>query len=144
MPKVTERTVKIGGIDVLITETEYEQFRRRNKIIFWIGEGKCEELGVFTTILSSQQEVHGFSKVYYEPLYYEVKMNAQADPSEVEEYYTEPTIKGEYEFDDKEEAEEFIEGVKMKGVNYGSINIDSRASFKRWKTAIEQVFKEEK
>ncbi|GAH07263.1 unnamed protein product, partial [marine sediment metagenome] len=83
MPKVTKRKAKIGGIPVIIEETEYEQFRRRNKVIFWIGEGKCVELGLFTTILTSQQEVHGVSPVYYEPLYYEVKMNTEADLSEL-------------------------------------------------------------
>lgn len=143
MPKVKERTVKIGGIDLIITETEYETFRRRNKVIFWLGEGRCVELGRFTTILYSKQEKPPFSKVYYEPLYFEVELTYLADHSEVSPFFfLDEEIaesNGLFNFDDKEDADKFIDGLKVKGIEYGGVEIDSRAEFKRWKKLLDIV-----
>ena len=132
-----------------LTKKEYEPFPRRSKVIFWMGECKVVQLGKLITIYHIKSRKSDLEPVKYEPFYYKVELNENADPSEIEDMFfllEEIEIEGgkrTYEFDDdKIKADEFIQGVKCKGVEFGGINVDSQTEFERWKTALEKLLDE--
>ena len=138
----SEKVMTPLGPGELVT-TEYNQFPRRSKVIWWMGEGKIIELGelitVFTVALGRKDD---FEPITWEPLCYEVKLLEEADTdAAIEQFFSLDEVSpGEaFEFDDKEKAEEFIELLKCKSVKSGGIEIDNRAEFKRWKEAVERV-----
>ncbi len=127
---------KVGPIELVTTE--YPTPKRR-KVIWWMGEGKVVELGELITYYTDEPRKSDYENIKWKPLYFEVKLKDIADPSESIDMCD---YEGKYEFDELEDAEDFINRLKCKGITYGGIEIDSRASFKRWKKAVEAVMNE--
>lgn len=139
--KVTERKKimsPIGPIEVVTTEYG---FPRRKKVIWWMGEMQAVEVGELITVYhAAPGRKSDFEPIKWEPLCYEVELNEEADADDATEMFFTPdeVSPGKpFEFDELEEAEEFIELLKCKSVTAGGIEIDSRAEFKRWKKVME-------
>lgn len=137
--KIIERKkMKIAGMDVELITREVPNFRRRKKVIFRLGGDEPIQLGHLITVYMVAPRKDNFAPVKYVPFFYEVKLNDEADLSEVEDYYAEPEVKGEYEFDDKDEALAFIDGLMYEGSKHG-ICVDTNAEFKRWVEVMKRV-----
>lgn len=121
--------------------TEYDT-PKRSKVIWWMGEGKIAELGELITYYMAEPRESDFEEIKWKPYFFEVKLKDIADPSEGIEMLTGEEGDLNFEFDELEEAEEFIELIKCKTITYGIIVIDSRASFKRWVSALKMSDKE--
>uniref|UniRef100_A0A6M3X4V2 Uncharacterized protein n=1 Tax=viral metagenome TaxID=1070528 RepID=A0A6M3X4V2_9ZZZZ len=118
------------GPGELVT-TEYPTPKRR-KVIWWMGEGKIAELGELITYYMAEPRESDFEEITWKPYFFEVKLKDIADPSEGIEMLTGEEGDLDFEFDELEEAEEFISLIKCKVITYGTIEIDSRAEFERW------------
>ncbi len=135
---ISKEKLNIAGMDIELITREVPNFRRRKKVIFRLGGDKAIQLGHLITVYQIAPRKDDFAPVKYLPFFYEVKLNAEADISEIEEYYAEPTVKGEYEFDDEDEAMTFIEGLMYKGSKQG-IFVDTKKEFERWVECMRQV-----
>ena len=125
------------GPGELVT-TEYPTPKRR-KVIWWMGESKIAELGELITYYMAKPRESDFEEIKWKPYFFEVKLKEIADPSEGIEMITGEEGDLSFEFDELEEAEEFIDLIKCKGITYGHIEIDSRAVFKRWVRALDEI-----
>jgi len=115
---------KIGPVELVTTE--YPTPKRR-KTIWWMGESKVCMLGKLVTSYMAEPRKSDFEEIKWKAFYYEVKLNKNADATKAVEMYGEDP-----DFDDLEEAEEFIELVKCKLIRMGGINIGTNAEYKRW------------
>lgn len=132
-----------AGVEVVIKTVEYPPFKRRKKVIFCLRELEATQLGNLITVYHTKLRKSDYEPIKYVPWYYTVKLNADADDSEVEPYYIgEVDVKGEYEFKDKDEAMDFINGVRYKGSTQG-VFVGTKAEFNRWKEVFRLVREEE-
>lgn len=128
-----------------VITTEYPD-PKRSKAIWWLGGGRAVHLGELITHYMAGPRKDEFEEIKWEPYFYQVKLNENADASEIADVFRKVEIEDDntYSFDELEDAEEFIEGVKCTRVSGGSINVGSRAEFKRWVKVMEIVREEEK
>lgn len=129
-----------------IVTTEYPD-PKRSKTIWWMGGMQVIHLGELITHYIDERRESEFDEIKWKPFFYSVKLNENADTSDlVDEFYNRVEIEedGTYSFDELEDAEGFIEGVKCTQVSVGGINIGSRAEFDRWVKVMEIVREEEK
>ena len=129
---------------VILEKKEYPPFPKRRKIIFWLGGMKTVKLGELITTLHVKPRKSDFEKIKYEPLYYKVKLTDEADVTDIAPYHfldeeIEDGLEEGFEFDKKEEVEEFIQGLKCKDINHGGVSIGSKTEFERWKKVMEKV-----
>lgn len=146
---VEKKTVDLGGMKVEMTTTEYNNFPRRKKVVWWMGEMKIVELGELITIYHAGIRKSEFEEIKWEPLYYKVKLNESADAEEAILMYfssedAEEGWEDGFDFDDLDEANEFIRLLKCKSITAGGIEIDSRAEFNRWVKVLEIAEEERK
>jgi len=140
---VKEREIGTPFGKVILTEKEYPPFVNREEVIYWLGEMKCIELGKLVTVLHPKRRKSDFEPIQYEPLYYTIKWNESADLSKVQDYYAPELIaEGELEFDTKDEAMKFIEGMLCKTVKQGSTFTDSRKKFEWFKSVLDKALQE--
>lgn len=126
-------------IEVLVTTVEYPPYKTRKKVIFCLRDLEAIQLGNLITRYHVKSRKSELEPIKYAPLYYMVKLNDDADVSEVEEYYYgEIEVKGEYEFKDKDEAMDFIDGLRYKGSTQG-VFVGTKAEFNRWKEVFRRV-----
>jgi len=132
------------GPGELVT-TEYPNPKRK-KTIWWLGGLQAIHLGELITHYIAERRESDFEEIKWKPLFYSVKLNEDADASEIVDVFVKVEIEEDntYSFDELEDAEEFIEGVKCKTVEYGTICVGSRAEFERWVKVMEKVKEEEK
>lgn len=122
--------VPIPGLEVTLETIEHPQFKTRKKVIFCLAELKAVRLGTLITRYHVKPgRKSDWEPIKYVPLYYQVKLT-DSDVSEGE---------GEYDFDEKEEAMEFIENLRYKGAS--EIIVDTKADFERWKKGL-KIFRE--
>ena len=121
---------KIGPVELVTTE--YPTPKRR-KTIWWMGESKVCKLGKLITYYIDEPRESDFEDIKWKPFFFEVELNKNADPSKIgDEYFDMRTVGEKFEFDDLEEAESFIDGVKCRIIKMGGINLGSEAEYKRW------------
>ncbi len=132
------KTEKIGPVEMVTTEYPNP---KRKKTIWWLGGLQAIHLGELITHYMAEPRESEFEEIKWKPFFYSVKLNKDADASEAvdESRNVEIEEDGTYSFDDLDDAEEFIEGVKCKRVRVGGINIGSRAEFNRWVKAMKIV-----
>lgn len=142
-----KKEIKTPFGKVTLETREYEQFPKRSQVIFWLGNNQIIKLGEFVTIYHVKRRKTDFEPVKYEPLYYKITFTDEADARDVLLYHVleeeiEDTLKEGLEFDEKEEAENFVQKLKCKSVKVGGVSIGTKKDFKRWKKAIEQLKEE--
>jgi len=140
---IKQENIKTPLGDITIETREHPQFIKRTKVIFWLGNLKCVLLGHLVTTYHVKDRKSDFEPIKYVPLYYTVKLTDDADASGVEPYhYEDADDEGNFDFDDKEEAEEFVDGLKCRTVPFGGVCLDTKTEFNRWKKVFEKVAKE--
>lgn len=118
-----------------IVTTEYPTPKRR-KVIWWMGEGKIAEMGELITYYMAEPRKSDFEKIKWKPYFFEVKLKDVADTDEAIEMFGGEENDLDFEFDELDEAERFIDLVKCKTIKYGIIVIDNLAEFKRWASVL--------
>jgi len=127
----------LGGI--IIETKEYPQFMKRSKTIFWLGNLKAVLLGRLITTYDVKERQSDFEPIKYVPFYYTVELTDDADASDVEPYhYKGADEDGNFDFDDREDAEEFVRGLKCRTVPVGGVNLDTMVEFNRWVKVLEK------
>lgn len=140
---IKQENIKTPLGDITIETKEYPQFMKRSKVIFWLGNLKAVLLGHLVTTYHVKSRKSDFEPIKYEPLYYRVKLTEDADASDVEPYhYGGADDEGNFDFDGKEEAEEFVNGLKCKTVPFGVVCLDTETEFNHWKKVLEKIAKE--
>jgi len=140
--KIDEIQTSFGTVKIITTE--HPQFKHRKEVICWLGELQCVELGELDKCLRVADRKSDFEPIRYVPFFYTARWNENADISGVQPYYSPEEIEeGEIEFDDEDEAREFIAKLRCKTVKQGGVFTDTRKRFNAIKKAVEEVRREE-
>lgn len=120
----------LGPGELVTTEFDTPE---RTKVIWWMGESKVCNLGKLITYYIDKPRKSDSEEIEWEPFFYELELNDNADASEIEDSFFDVESVGEkYEFDDLDKAEEFIDGIKCRLIKMGGINLGSKAEYERW------------
>ena len=151
MPKgkvVSRKKLSLPIGEVEIIETQYPQFRHRKRTIFWLGEGQARKLGELVTTYHVPSRKSDFEPVVYKPLCYKVVLTADAEVGEITgQFFTDEDVveglKEGFEFEEEEDANKFIRGLKCKGLTYGGVELDREVVYLKWAKVLERAKKQE-